>query len=151
MQVKIKKLHENAVTPKYGTDGAAGFDLFAIEDTQIKPGETKLVRTGFAIAVPEGFEMQVRPRSGMSLKTMLRVANSPGTVDSDFRGEVCVIAHNASSPYGNQGSDLNSIFIAKGDRIAQGVICPVVRADFSVVDSLDETKRGEGGYGSTGK
>ena len=95
--------------------------------------------------------MQVRPRSGLSLKTSLRVANSPGTVDSDFRGEVCVIAHNAAGPYGNQGGDLNAIVINKGDRIAQGVICPVMKVEFDVVDSLDETKRGEGGYGSTGR
>ena len=151
MRVKIKKLHEDAVVPKYGTPGAAGFDLVAVEDTYIKPGETKLVKTGFAIAVPEGYEMQVRPRSGLSLKTSLRVANSPGTVDSDFRGEVCVIAHNAAGPYGNQGGDLNAIVINKGDRIAQGVICPVMKVEFDVVDSLDETKRGEGGYGSTGR
>jgi dUTP pyrophosphatase len=151
MRIKIKKLHEDAVVPKYGTPGAAGFDLVAIEDVYIKPGETKLVKTGLAIAVPDGYEMQIRPRSGLSLKTTLRVANSPGTVDSDFRGEVCVIAHNAASPYGNQGGDLNVIFIAKGDRIAQGVICPVVKAEFEVVESLDETQRGEGGYGSTGR
>jgi dUTP pyrophosphatase len=87
----------------------------------------------------------------LSLKTTLRIANSPGTVDSDFRGEICVIAHNTARPYGNNGGDLNMISIEKGDRIAQGVICPVIRAEFDVVDSLDDTKRGEGGYGSTGR
>lgn len=150
MRVKIKKLHQDAVVPKYGTPGAAGFDLVAIENVHLQPGETKLVRTGLAIAIPAGYEMQVRPRSGLSLKTALRIANAPGTVDSDFRGEVCVIAHNSAQPYGDQGSDL-IITIEKGDRIAQGVICPVVQVGFDVVDELDETQRGAGGYGSTGR
>jgi dUTP pyrophosphatase len=94
MKLKIKKLHPDAVIPKYGTPGASGFDLVAIEPYVIGPGQTALIKTGLAVAVEPGYELQVRPRSGISFKTTLRVANSPGTVDSDFRGEVCVIMTN---------------------------------------------------------
>ena|ERR1035437_7784348 len=157
MQVKIKKLHPDAVIPKYQSKGASGFDLHALEDITISPGDTKLVKTGLVVAVQEGFELQVRPRSGLSLKTSLRVANSPGTVDSDFRGEVCVIMQNTDeveSSYNEFTGDTthyNEIHIKKGDRIAQGVICPVIKVEFVEVDDLDATERGSGGYGSTGK
>ena|ERR1700676_1508124 len=154
MKLQIKKLNPDAVIPKYGTIGASGFDLVAVEDVTIEPGETKLVKTGLAVAVPSGFELQVRPRSGLSLKTGLRVANSPGTVDSDYRGEVAVIMTNTSSETGGEQTFLralsSTITINKGDRIAQGVICPVVQVEFDVVDILDDTVRGSGGYGSTG-
>jgi len=144
MKIRIKKLHEDAVVPKYATHGASGFDLVALETVFFKPGETKLVQTGLAIDVGPGYELQVRPRSGLSLKTPLRVANSPGTVDSDYRGEVCVIMTNTAEP------GTPSRVVTKGDRIAQGVVCPVMRADIEVVDYLDETDRGAGGFGSTG-
>jgi dUTP pyrophosphatase len=146
MRVQIKKLHPDAVIPKYQTKGASGFDLHALEDVEISYGETKLVKTGLAVAVQEGFELQVRPRSGLSLKTGLRVANAPGTVDSDYRGECCVVMHHTFNnlQYGKP------ILIKKGDRIAQGVICPVVQAELEVVSELDETVRGAGGFGSTG-
>jgi dUTP pyrophosphatase len=140
-KVKIKRVHPDAVIPKYATPGSAGFDMVAVEDVTLEPGEAKLVRTGLAFEIPEGYEMQVRPRSGISLKTPLRIANSPGTVDADFRGEVRIIAWNT-------GDD--EISINKGDRIAQGVIAPVVRAQFEVVDELSETERGAGAFGSTG-
>ena len=153
MNIKIKKLHPDAAIPKYATPGAAGFDFVATEDVEIGPDETKLVKTGLSVAVPNGFELQVRPRSGLSLKTPLRVANSPGTVDSDFRAEVCVIMTNTATPELNvekrQWEPI--MFIKKGDRIAQGVICPVVQVEFEAVDSLDETDRGAGAFGSTGK
>jgi len=144
MKLKIKRLHENAVIPRYETPGASGFDLHALEDVTIQPGETKLVRTGLAFDVGPGYEIQVRPRSGLSLKTSLRVANSPGTVDADYRGEVCVIAWNSDprSP---------GVNIKMGDRIAQGVVCPIVQADIEVVDYLEESTRGIGGFGSTGQ
>lgn len=177
--VKIKRLHPDAVIPKYATDLAAGFDLVAIDDVIIAPGETKLIPLGFAVEIPEGFEMQIRPRSGVTATTKLRVANSPGTVDGDFRGEVRVIVDNIVRP---QISDINSdrreieywktdfvtqldgndvkldwhvrlkrtYIIRKGDRVAQGVIAPVYRADFIEVDELGETERGDGGFGSTG-
>jgi dUTP pyrophosphatase len=144
MKVQIKKLSPDAVIPEYKTSGASGFDLVALEDIEILPGETKMIKTGLAFSVPEGFELQVRPRSGTSLKTPLRVANSPGTVDSDYRGECCVIMTNTSKMLITQ-------CIKKGDRVAQGVICPVVRAEFEVVEDLSETVRGAGGFGSTGK
>lgn len=152
MKIRIKKLHEDAVTPQYATHGASGFDLVAIENVSLKSGETKLVRTGLAIDVGDGYELQVRPRSGLSLKTPLRVANSPGTVDADYRGEVCVIMTN-SSQYKTVGASTEYTMcnVKKGDRIAQGVVCPVVRADIEVVDYLDDTDRGNGGFGSTGK
>lgn len=142
MKINIKKLTNEAVTPRYATKGASGFDLHCIEDLLIAPGATVLARTGLAIDVGDGYEMQVRPRSGLSLKTSLRVANSPGTVDSDYRGEVCVIVWN---------SGLTELKISKGDRIAQGVICPVIQADIVVTEYLDDTDRGAGGFGSTGK
>lgn len=141
-KVKIKRLHPDAIIPKYATPGSAGFDLVAVEDVIIGTRETKLVRTGLAFEIPEGYEMQIRPRSGLSLKTPLRIANSPGTIDADFRGEVGVIAWNSDRD--------ETIRIQKGDRIAQGVIAPVVRAQFEVVDELSDTERGSGGFGSTG-
>jgi len=139
--VNIKKLNDLAVIPQYQTSGAAGFDLHSTEEVVIMPGDTHLVSTGLAFAVPERFELQVRPRSGLSAKTKLRVANSPGTVDSDYRGEVKIILTNTGH--------VPSV-IKVGDRVAQGVLCPVYRADFKVVDELDETSRGSGGIGSTG-
>ena len=157
MQVKIKKLHPDAVIPQYATDGAAGFDLVATETITIGPGQTKLVKTGLSVEVPRGFELQVRPRSGTSLKTTLRVSNSPGTVDSDYRGEVGVIMTNIASPchdtFGN-GCGCNNqglqVHVNKGDRIAQGVITAVEHAEFVLVESLSDTARGAGGFGSTG-
>lgn len=159
--VKIKRLHPDAVIPQYATDLAAGFDLVAVEDVIIAPGETKLVPLGFAVEIPEGYEMQIRPRSGLTLKTKLRVGNSPGTIDGDFRGEVKVIVDNTSRPYRKfflrhpvqwniTANHEGTYIIRKGDRIAQGVIAPVYRADFIVVDQLGETERGDGGFGHTG-
>lgn len=141
MKVKTKKLHPDAVVPKYATPGAAGFDFVAIETVTIKAGETRLIKTGLSFAIPIGYEIQVRPRSGLSLKTKLRVSNSPGTVDSDYRGEVCVIIENTGD---------SDVLIQAGDRVAQGVLCPVYQAEFDVVDELDETERGINGMGSTG-
>ena len=142
MRIKIKKLSQDAVIPQYQTTGAAGFDFHAIEDMEIFPRQTVLVKTGLSMEIPEGYELQVRPRSGMSLKTKMRVANSPGTIDSDYRGEICIIMENmgmlGSLPYE----------IKKGDRVAQGVICPVYQATF-IEDELSDTERGEGGFGST--
>jgi dUTP pyrophosphatase len=142
VRVKIKKLHEDAVIPQYQTTGAAGFDFHAIEDMEIPTRKIVLVKTGLSMEIPEGYELQVRPRSGMSLKTKMRIANSPGTIDSDYRGEICIIMENmgmlGALPYD----------IKKGDRIAQGVVCPVYQAVF-VEDELSETERGEKGFGST--
>ncbi len=142
MKVQIKKLHPDAVVPKYQTKGSAGFDLAAIEDGTIYPGQTALIKTGLAVAVPLGYELQVRPRSGTSLKTPFRVANAPGTVDSDYRGEVCIIMTNIGTEYKH---------FFKGERLAQGVITEVFQAEFDEVTELDSTERGSGGFGSTGK
>lgn len=144
MKIKIKKLHPDAIIPRYGSLGAAGFDLVALEDVAFAGHETKLVRTGLSVEIPMGFELQVRPRSGTSLKTPLRVANAPGTVDSDYRGEVCVIMTNSNVPFGGM------VHIKKGDRIAQGVICAVEHVTFEETEDLSDTARGAGGFGSTG-
>jgi dUTP pyrophosphatase len=153
--VKIKKLHKDAVIPQYQTFGASGFDLHALEDITILPDHTLLVRTGLSFEVPKGYELQIRPRSGLSLKTHLRVANAPGTVDSDYRGEVCVIMTNTmealDKDYTPDEDDRDIPKIKKGDRIAQGVICPVVQAEFEVVEELENTSRGSGAFGSTGQ
>lgn len=151
MELKFKKLDKEAIKPKYQTKGAAGFDLHALEDVDIHPGDTVLVKTGLSFEVPEGYELQVRPRSGLSLKTKLRVANSPGTIDSDYRGPCGVILYNAGSPEveGIMPAD-EVIKIKKGDRIAQAVLAPVTQAKIVEVYELSETERGTGGLGSTG-
>jgi dUTP pyrophosphatase len=127
--------------PAYATDGAAGMDIVSAEDLTLSPGARHAVATGFAMAIPHGYEVQVRPRSGLALKHGITCLNTPGTIDSDYRGEVKVIL-------ANLGSD--PFPIARGDRIAQLVIAPVLRASFDEVSSLDETIRGTGGFGSTG-
>lgn len=143
MVLKVKRLHPDAIIPKYAKTGDSGFDLVAIEDTVIAPTQTRLIKTGIAIEIPEGFEMQIRPRSGTSLNTQLRVANAPGTVDSGFRGECCIILQNT-----NIGGTI--AIVKKGDRIAQGVICPVIHATIEEVEDLTETERGSSGFGSSG-
>lgn len=142
MDISVKKLTETAIVPSYQTDGAAGFDLHASKTYLIGPRERTLVGTGLAFEIPKGFEMQIRPRSGLALKNGIGVVNSPGTVDSDYRGEVGVILIN----HGN-----SNFIVNVGDRIAQGVIASVPQANFKVADNLSETARGEGGFGSTNK
>jgi dUTP pyrophosphatase len=129
--------------PAYQTEGAAGLDLCAalIEPVVMAPGERTFVRTGLAVAIPEGFEGQVRPRSGLALKHGIGIVNSPGTIDADYRGEVgIVLVNHGSKPF----------VVEPLSRIAQLVIAPIARAELVLVDSLDETARGAGGYGSTG-
>lgn len=129
--------------PAYQTEGAAGLDLCAAlqHPLTIHPGERRIVPTGIAVAIPEGFEGQVRPRSGLALKHGIGIVNSPGTIDSDYRGEIgIVLINHGSEPF----------IVTRGARIAQLVITPVVRVEVEVVSELDETARGEGGYGSTG-
>lgn len=141
--IAIQRLpHGGGLTlPAYATVGAAGMDVVAAEDLTLAPGQRHAVATGFAMAIPEGFEVQVRPRSGLALKHGVTCLNTPGTIDSDYRGEVKVILANlGDAPFP----------IARGDRIAQLVPAPVLRADLSEVATLDETARGAGGFGSTG-
>ena len=141
--VRFVKLRLNAQTPQYMTDGAAGLDLFAApeESIIIEPNQRFLVPTGIAIDIPTGFEGQVRPRSGLALKRGITLPNSPGTIDSDYRGEVGIIMMNL-------GED--PFVVNAGDRIAQLIIAPVSRAIFKEVDSLDNTTRSTGGFGHTG-
>lgn len=140
--MKIKKLNNNAVIPKYQSTGASGFDFHSTEDICIMPGETVMVSTGLAFEIPEGKEIQVRPRSGMSAKTKIRVSNSPGTVDADFRGEVKILLDNIGlMPY----------TVRIGDRIAQGVVSDVIQTSFEEVEEFDSTtERGDKGFGSSG-
>jgi len=139
-QLKIKKLSEDAVIPKYNLVGDAGFDLSSVADYVVLPGQTVLIKTGLAFEIPVNTEVQIRPRSGMSLKTKLRISNSPGTIDSNYKGEIGIIVDNI----GHQPH-----FIKKGDRIAQGVVCPVITVDFVEVEELGESDRGSNGFGSS--
>ncbi len=143
ISIAIHRLpHGNGLPlPAYATHGAAGMDVVAAEELTLAPGARHAVATGFAMAIPEGFEVQVRPRSGLALKHGITCLNTPGTIDSDYRGEVKVILANlGKEPFA----------IARGDRIAQLVPAPVQRATLNEVESLDDTARGAGGFGSTG-
>lgn len=144
MKVEIKRLEGNDLElPSYETKNSAGMDLRAciIENIVLKKGERKLIKTGISIALPENYEAQVRPRSGLALKNGITVLNTPGTIDADYRGEIGVILINLGD------SDFT---IERGMRIAQMVIAPVVQAELVEVKELDETSRGKGGFGSTG-
>jgi len=145
-KVKIQKLaHAEGIDlPFYASTHAAGADIRAAitDDVVIEPGKTALIPTGFAMALPENFEAQIRPRSGLALKHGITVLNSPGTIDADYRGEVGVILI-------NHGSD--NFLIQRGDRIAQMIVAPFVQAEFEEVHELSDTQRGAGGFGSSGK
>ncbi len=144
IRIAIQRLPhgEDLPLPRYATEGAAGMDVVAAEDLTLAPGARHAVATGFAMAIPAGYEVQVRPRSGLALKHGITCLNTPGTIDSDYRGEIKVILANLGS---------EPFVIVRGDRIAQLVPAPVQRADLDEVSSLDETARGAGGFGSTGR
>ncbi|KXO00860.1 deoxyuridine 5'-triphosphate nucleotidohydrolase [Bacillus thuringiensis] len=144
LRTKIKRVRDVEL-PKYAKPGDSGFDLVAAEDTIIWPGETKVVPTGLAFEIPPGYELQVRPRSGMTRDTKLRVVL--GTIDSGYRGEVGVLINNTEIP---KAANMQAHVIEKGTRIAQGVIAPVITAHFEEVDELSDSERGTNGYGSTG-
>ncbi|PZQ60785.1 MAG: dUTP diphosphatase [Sphingomonas taxi] len=128
--------------PRYATPGAAGMDIVAAEDLTLAPGARYAVATGFAIAIPAGYEVQVRPRSGLALKHGITCLNTPGTIDCDYRGEVKIILVNlGDAPFA----------VVRGERIAQLVPAPVLRAQLTEVETLDDTARGHGGFGSTGR
>ena len=141
MKVLFKRLRPEAELPAYARPGDAGMDLRSVEETVVPRGGRALVKTGLAMQLPSGYEAQVRPRSGLALKHGITVLNTPGTIDSGYRGEVGVILAN----FGD--SDFS---VAKGDRIAQLVIAPVTQAEVEETDVIDETDRGAGGFGSTG-
>jgi dUTP pyrophosphatase len=141
MQLKIKRLSPSAVIPQYAHPGDAGLDLVSIEAKTIAPGESELIRTGIAIELPPGTEAQVRPRSGLALKHQITVLNTPGTIDEGYRGEVCVILIN----HGTQPFQVEA-----GMRIAQMVIASFISVTVETVDTLEDTARASGGFGSTG-
>tara|TARA_Y100000815_G_C13220362_1_gene454074 strand:+ start:159 stop:644 length:486 start_codon:yes stop_codon:yes gene_type:complete len=143
VSVEVKRLAngDGLPLPAYATSGAAGMDVVSAEDVTIAPGARHPVATGFAMAIPHGYEIQVRPRSGLAFKHGITVPNTPGTIDSDYRGELKVLLI-------NHGTE--DFAIARGDRVAQLVLAPVTQASWVVVDELDATERGEGGFGSTG-
>ena len=142
-EILIKRLSKNISLPKYETAGSSGMDLAAnIEDKiEIAPGKTAIIPTGLSVSIPKNFEIQIRPRSGLAAKNKISVLNTPGTIDADYRGELKVILINLSD---------NAFIIEKGLRIAQMVLCPVIKATLKEVEIMEETKRGSGGFGSTG-
>ena len=141
-KIQIKKLSNTVSIPKYETAGSSGMDIAAhIENNIIiNPGEKALVSTGLSVAIPKGYEIQIRPRSGLAVKKNITVLNTPGTIDSDYRGEIKVILINLGK---------EKFVIENGERIAQMVVCPVVQAKLEEVNKLSDTKRGSGGFGST--
>jgi len=146
VKIRIKRLRESRSIPipQYMTHGSSGMDLFAFLEKEVilAPGERKLIPTGISVAIPEGFEGQIRPRSGLAIQHGIGVVNGPGTIDADYRGEICVLLINF---------DKSPFTVRHGDRIAQMVIARVFRAIFEEVDELPPTERQEGGFGHTGR
>ena len=142
-EVLIKRLSKNIELPRYETSGSSGMDLSAniVKKIKIEPGKTSIIPTGISVSIPKNFEIQIRSRSGLAAKNQIAVLNSPGTIDADYRGELKVILINL----GNK-----TFVVERGTRIAQMVLCPIVQAKLKEVDSLDDTDRGGGGFGSTG-
>ena len=143
-EILIKRLSKEILLPKYETVGSSGMDLSANINSSINilPGQTAIIPTGLSVSIPQGYEIQIRPRSGLAAKKSVTVLNTPGTIDADYRGEIKVILINLGKL---------SFKVEKGDRIAQMVLCPIVKAKFKEVENLNNTTRGEGGFGSTGK
>ena len=144
VKVLLKRLNPKAQIPKYKTDGSSGLDLMALigNPIKIKPQESSLISTGISIAIPQDTEVQIRPRSGLAAKSNISILNTPGTIDSDYRGEIKVILFN----HGKKEFTVNN-----NDRIAQMVLMPILKVEFEEVEDLPETMRGSGGFGSTGK
>lgn len=142
-KILIKRLSKKIPLPKYETSGSSGMDLSANLDSaiEIKPGDSAIIPTGLSVSIPENFEIQIRPRSGLAAKQKISVLNSPGTIDADYRGEIKVILINHGQKY---------FKVEQGIRIAQMVLCPITKAKIKEVNELEDTERGEGGFGSTG-
>ncbi len=142
-KILIKRLSKNINLPKYETDGSSGMDLSAnIENSiSIKPGKSSIIPTGISVSIPKNFELQIRPRSGLAAKNQISVLNTPGTIDADYRGEIKVILINLGE---------KTFIVEKGARIAQMVLCPIIKAKLKEVENLEKTSRGSGGFGSTG-
>ena len=143
-KVLIKKIHSKAEIPSYKTVGASGVDLIAFieKEVLISPGRSDIIPTGISVGIPKNHELQIRPRSGLAAKSQISVLNTPGTIDSDYRGEIKVILFNHGK---------SDFLVKNGDRIAQMVLVPILKIDFLEVDDLPETIRGDGGFVSTGK
>ena len=144
VKILVKKFDKNIKLPAYKTSGSSGMDLVAYIKKKIiiNPGKTAMVSTGIAVAIPKNYEIQIRPRSGLAAKNSISVLNTPGTIDSDYRGEIKIILINLSQ---------KSFIVKSGDRIAQMILCPVVKGKLKEVKNLPNTVRGSGGFGSTGK
>ncbi len=144
VKILIKKLNNKVQLPKYKTDGSSGMDLMAFINNPVLliPQKSALISTGLSVAIPDNIEIQIRPRSGLAAKNNISVLNTPGTIDSDYRGEIKVILYNHGS---------KDFIVNNGDRIAQMVLVPIIKANFEEVEDLPETIRGAGGFGSTGK
>ena len=144
VKVLVKKLNPEVKLPSYKTDGSSGMDLLAFINNPItiKPGTSELIPTGISIAIPKNFEIQIRPRSGLAAKSSISGLNTPGTIDSDYRGEIKIILFNHGK---------KKFFVNNNDRVAQMVLVPISKIDFNEVDNLPNTLRGKGGFGSTGK
>jgi len=142
-EILIKRLSKKITLPKYETSGSSGLDLSAniTNSVKIEPGKTSIIPTGISVSIPKNFEIQIRPRSGLAAKKQISVLNTPGTIDADYRGEIKVILINLGS---------ESFTVENGARIAQMVVCPIIKAKLKEVESLDNTSRGSGGFGSTG-
>ena len=144
VKVLIKKLNSKVQLPKYKTDGSSGMDLMAFTESpiNIRPQESALIPTGITIAIPEDTEIQIRPRSGLAAKSNISVLNTPGTIDSDYRGEIKIILFNHGK---------KEFIINNNDRVAQMILMPIIKAELEEVEDLPKTLRGSGGFGSTGK
>ncbi len=144
IKILIKRLSQQISLPKYETIGSSGMDLSANIDNyiEIQPGKSAIIPTGLSISIPKNYEVQIRPRSGLAAKQQITVLNTPGTIDSDYRGEIKIILIN----HGDK-----KFKVEKGLRIAQMVVCPIIQAEIIEVNELEDTKRGQGGFGSTGK
>ena len=142
-KIQIKKLSNDVLTPKYETPGSSGMDIAAYieQEITINSGDKVLIPTGFSLSIPQGYEVQIRPRSGLAAKKSITVLNTPGTIDADYRGEIKVILINLGK---------EKFIVRKGERIAQMVVCPVIQAQLEEVQELPATDRGAGGFGSTG-
>ena len=142
-KIQIKKLSNDVLIPKYETPGSSGMDIAAYieQEVTINPGDKALIPTGFSLSIPQGYEVQIRPRSGLAAKKSITVLNAPGTIDADYRGEVKVILINLGR---------EKFSVKKGERIAQMIVCPVVQVQLEEVQELSATNRGAGGFGSTG-
>ena len=144
LEILVKKFDKNIKLPDYKTSGSSGMDLVAYIKNKItiNPGKTAIIPTGIAVAIPKNYEIQIRPRSGLAAKKGITVLNTPGTIDADYRGEIKIILINLSK---------KSFVVKSGDRIAQMILCPIVKGKLKEVKNLPKTVRGKGGFGSTGK